>query len=59
MLRPAIHPGEILADDLIELGVTPSELSRQIIVPANRLSQIMAAAGSPATQRCASAIGSE
>ena len=41
MSRPAIHPGEILADELIELGVTPSELSRQINVPANRLSQII------------------
>ena len=41
MSRPAIHPGEILADELIELGVTPTELSRQINVPANRLSQII------------------
>ena len=41
MSRPTIHPGEILADELIELGVTPSELSRQINVPANRLSQII------------------
>src|SRR6185503_10386588 len=35
------HPGEILADELQELGVTPIELSRQIGVPANRLSQII------------------
>jgi addiction module HigA family antidote len=40
-MRPAIHPGEILADELAELGVTPAELSRQIRVPANRLSQII------------------
>lgn len=39
--RPAIHPGEILADELGELSVTPTELSRQIGVPANRISQII------------------
>lgn len=39
--RPPIHPGEILADELKELGVTPTELSRQIDVPANRISQII------------------
>jgi hypothetical protein len=37
MARPAIHPGEILADELSELGVTPTELSRQIKVPPNRV----------------------
>lgn len=41
MPRPAIHPGEILADELEELGVTPTELSRQIAVPANRMTQII------------------
>jgi addiction module HigA family antidote len=41
MSRPAIHPGEILADELAEIGVTPTELARQIKVPANRLSQII------------------
>jgi addiction module HigA family antidote len=41
MSRPAIHPGEILADELAEVGVTPAELSRQIKVPPNRLSQII------------------
>jgi addiction module HigA family antidote len=39
--RPAIHPGEILADELEELGVTPTELSRQIGVPPNRVTQII------------------
>jgi hypothetical protein len=38
MPRPAIHPGEILADELNELGITPIELSRQISVPPNRIS---------------------
>jgi addiction module HigA family antidote len=41
MPRPAIHPGEILADELNELDVTPTELSRQISVPPNRISQII------------------
>ena len=41
MTRPAIHPGEILADELQEIGVTPTELSRQIDVPANRVTQII------------------
>ena len=41
MSRPAIHPGEILADELEELGITPTELSRQIAVPPNRISQII------------------
>jgi addiction module HigA family antidote len=41
MTRPAIHPGEILADELDELGVSPTELARQIKVPPNRISQII------------------
>ena len=41
MARTAIHPGEILADELEELGISPTELSRQIRVPANRISQII------------------
>ena len=40
--RPAIHPGEILADELEEIGITPTELSRQLGVPPNRISQIIA-----------------
>jgi antitoxin HigA-1 len=41
MDRPAVHPGEVLADELNELDVTATELSRQIGVPANRISQII------------------
>jgi addiction module HigA family antidote len=41
MARTPTHPGEILADELEELGVSPTELSRQIRVPANRISQII------------------
>ena len=40
-MRPAIHPGEILRDELNELGVTPTALSRQINVPPNRVTQII------------------
>jgi len=41
MTRPSIHPGEILGDELEELGITPTELARQIKVPTNRLTQII------------------
>ena len=41
MARPPIHPGEILADELQEIGITPTELSRQIDVPTNRITQII------------------
>ncbi len=41
MSRPPIHPGEILADELKEIGVTPSELARQLSVPPNRISEII------------------
>ena len=41
MSRPPIHPGEILADELEELGVTPTDLARQIGVPPNRVTQII------------------
>ncbi len=41
MPRTPIHPGEILADELAELGITPTELARQIDVPHNRISQII------------------
>jgi antitoxin HigA-1 len=42
MTRPPIRPGEILADELEEIGITPTELSRQLGVPPNRISQIIA-----------------
>jgi len=38
----AVHPGEILKHELEEVGVTPTEFARQIVVPANRVSQIIA-----------------
>lgn len=39
-IRP-VHPGEILGEELAELGISPSELARQIKVPPNRISQIL------------------
>lgn len=39
--RPAIHPGEILADELAELQMSAAELSRTLHVPANRIAQIL------------------
>ena len=42
MFMRAVHPGEVLKGELEELGITPTELARQIEVPANRVSQIIA-----------------
>ena len=42
MSRPPIHPGEILGDELEEIGITATELARQLRVPQNRISQIIA-----------------
>ena len=41
MLRCAVHPGDVLKDELDELGVTATEFARQIDVPPNRISQII------------------
>jgi addiction module HigA family antidote len=41
MARTAIHPGEHLADELLELGMSAAELARQIAVPVNRVTQII------------------
>jgi antitoxin HigA-1 len=37
----AIHPGEHLAEGLRELGMSAAELSRQLSVPTNRVTQIL------------------
>ncbi len=42
MFKRAIHPGEILKDELAELGITPTAFAREINVPPNRVSQIIA-----------------
>ena len=42
MLRRAVHPGEILKDELEERGVSAASFARQIDVSPNRISQILA-----------------
>lgn len=42
MSRTPIHPGEILRNELAELDISGAELARQLKVPANRISKIMA-----------------
>jgi len=42
VFKRAVHPGGILKDELDALGVTPTEFARQIDVPPNRVSQIVA-----------------
>ena len=37
----AIHPGEHLAEELREMGMSAAELSRQLKVPTNRVKQIL------------------
>ncbi|MDE2978338.1 MAG: HigA family addiction module antitoxin [Acidobacteriota bacterium] len=41
MLKRAVHPGQVLKDELAELDVTPTEFARHIGVPPNRVSQII------------------
>ena len=42
MSRTPIHPGEILNDELEELGLSAKRLAEVIQVPPNRLYQILA-----------------
>ena len=42
MFKRTVHPGVILQDELTELGVTPTSFARDIDVPPNRISQIIA-----------------
>lgn len=42
MFKRTVHPGEILKDELDEYGVSQSSFARQIDVPPNRISQIIA-----------------
>ncbi len=41
MPRTAIHPGEHLAEELSELGMSAAELARRLAVPTNRLTSIL------------------
>ncbi|HEY7611228.1 MAG TPA: HigA family addiction module antitoxin [Alphaproteobacteria bacterium] len=41
-MRPRpIHPGEILKEDLSDIGVSAAELARDLRVPANRITRII------------------
>lgn len=42
MARPPIHPGEILSEELAELQLSAAELGRELHVPTNRITQILA-----------------
>lgn len=42
MPRTPIHPGEILADELEEIGLSAKKLADVIEVPPNRLYQVLA-----------------
>ena len=41
MALTAIHPGEHLAEELKELGMSAAELARQLDVPTNRVTGIL------------------
>jgi len=41
MAIEAIHPGEHLAEELEELGMSAAELARKMNVPTNRVTQIL------------------
>ena len=38
---PPIHPGEILKDELVELGLSAAEFARKLGVPHNRITAIL------------------
>ena len=42
MARTPIHPGEILADELQEIGLSAKRLAEVLQVPPNRLYQLLA-----------------
>ncbi len=41
MAIPSIHPGEHLAEELRELGMSAAELARKLHVPTNRVTEIL------------------
>lgn len=41
MTRSPVHPGEILADELEELGMSATKLAKILGVPPNRITQIL------------------
>lgn len=45
MKRTPIHPGEILSDEIEELGMSIAEFARTIQIPDNRLYRLIAGKG--------------
>ena len=41
MARTAIHPGEYLAEQIKELGMSAAEMARNLKVPTNRITEIL------------------
>src|ERR1700676_373971 len=41
MAPQAIHPGEVLAEQLVALKMSAAELARQLKVPTNRITHIL------------------
>ncbi|MDZ3837356.1 MAG: HigA family addiction module antitoxin [Rhodospirillales bacterium] len=41
MTREPIHPGEHLAEELQEIGISARELARELNVPATRITEIL------------------
>jgi addiction module HigA family antidote len=41
MAIPVIHPGEHLAEELSELGMSAAGLARKLAVPTNRITEIL------------------
>jgi len=41
MARPAIHPGEHLADELQELDISASQLAKELGIPAKQVTEIL------------------
>ncbi len=42
MFMRSVHPGIVLKDELATIGITATTLARQLDVPPNRISQIIA-----------------
>ena len=40
-MRTLIHPGEILKDELTEMGISGTELSRQISLPEKHILELL------------------
>ena len=42
VILPAMHPGEFLAEELAEIGVSVAALSRALDVPQSRMAEVVA-----------------